>query len=187
MKMYSMNKTTGIIVSLIMIGLGLLAFLNPFALGAGLSYIITIGLGIYGITSIVAYFRVVPEERNGWTLANGIILTVLAGLMLWTALGNPYGSIQMITTLAFAIGLITFIGGIDQVRSYFILRRLDVPGAGWLLAGGILDLLLTAVILINPLFGWFGISIIWGIYLTMSGLVLFAESCSGRRGMSPAV
>ena len=185
--MYSINKTTGIIFSLIMMILGMFAFLNPFALGTSLSYIITIGLGIYGVTSIVAYFRVTPKERNGWTLANGIILSALAVLMLWTALGNAYGSVQMITTLAFAIGFLALLGGIDQIRSFILLRKYAVPGAGWMLAGGILNLLLTAVILINPLFGWFGISVIWGIYLTVSGLVLFAESCSGMRGMYPAV
>ena len=54
----------------------------------------------------------------------------------------------------------------DRIRSFILLRKYAVPGAGWMLAGGILNLLLTAVILINPLFGWFGISVIWGIYLT---------------------
>ena len=53
-----------------------------------------------------------------------------------------------------------------------------------MLTSGILNLILTAIILINPVLGWFGITMIWGIYLTMSGLVLFAESCSGTRGVA---
>lgn len=185
--MYSMNRTTGIIVSVILMILGLLTFLNPFSLGVGLSYIITIGLGVYGVSGIVTYFRVPREHRNGWTLANGIIISVLAVLMLWTALGNSYGTIQMVSTLAFAIGFMSLLGGIDQIKAFSMLRRYSVPGAGWMLTSGILNLILTAIILINPVLGWFGITMIWGIYLTMSGLVLFAESCSGTRGVAPAV
>ena len=92
--MYTMNKKTGIIISIVMIGLGLLAFFDPLALGLGISYIVTAGLGIYGISSIITYFRSKASYRSGWSLANGIVLTLLSGLMLWTALGNPYGSVE---------------------------------------------------------------------------------------------
>lgn len=185
--MYSINKTGGVIVSIVMMILGLLTFLNPFSLGLGLSYIVTAGLGIYGIANIVAYFRVQPVHRNGWTLANGIILSLLSALMLWTALGNTYGSVQMVTLLAFAMGFLTLLGGIAQIQSFVILRRSSVPGAGWMLAGGIFNLALTLILLINPLVGWIGITMIWGLYLTVSGLSLFAESCSGTRGVYPAI
>ena len=37
--MYTMNKKTGIIISIVMIGLGLLAFFDPLALGLGISYV----------------------------------------------------------------------------------------------------------------------------------------------------
>ena len=156
---------------------------------------VTVGLGIYGVSNIVTYFKVEPELRNGWTLANGIILTVLAVFMLWTALGHSYGSIQLLSTLTFAIGFFTLIGGINQIQNalsqsiqmFNVLRKESVPGSGLMLASGIMNLFLTLLILINPLFGWFGISVIWGLYLTISGIILFAESCTGKRGVYPAI
>ena len=60
-------------------------------------------------------------------LANGIIISVLAVLMLWTALGNSYGTIQMVSTLAFAIGFMSLLGGIDQIKAFSMLRRYSVP------------------------------------------------------------
>ena len=185
--MYNMSKKTGIIVSIIMIALGLLAFFDPFALGIGITYIITIGLGIYGISGIIAFIKGEAGNRNGWTLANGIVLTLLAVLMLWTALGNAYGSVQMLSTLTFIIGFFTLLGGIDQIQAYSDLRKASVPGASLMLASGILNLFLTLLILINPLFGWFGLSVIWGLYLTVSGIIIFAESCTGKRGVYPAI
>ena len=125
--MYTMNKKTGIIISIIMVALGLFAFIDPFSLGVGLAYVVTIGLGIYGVSNIVTYFKTEPDSRNGWTLANGIILTVLAVLMLWTALGKDYGSIQMLSTLSFAIGFFTLIAGIDQIQAFNVLRKAEVP------------------------------------------------------------
>ncbi len=185
--MYTMNKKTGIIISIIMVALGLFAFIDPFSLGVGLAYVVTIGLGIYGVSNIVTYFKTEPDSRNGWTLANGIILTVLAVLMLWTALGKDYGSIQMLSTLSFAIGFFTLIAGIDQIQAFNVLRKAEVPGSGLMLASGIMNLFLTLLILINPLFGWFGLSVIWGLYLTVSGIIIFAESCTGKRGVYPAI
>ena len=178
--MYTMNKKTGIIISIVMIGLGLLAFFDPLALGLGISYVVTAGLGIYGISSIITYFRSKASYRSGWSLANGIVLTLLSGLMLWTALGNPYGSVELLSTLTFAIGFFTLLSGIEQIQAFSALRKASVPGAGPMLTSGIMNLFLTLIILINPLLGWFGLSVIWGLYLTMSGIVLLTESFVGN-------
>ena len=38
---------------------------------------------------------------------------------------------------------------------------------------------LSMVILANPVVSWFTLASVWGIYLTVSGIALFAESLSG--------
>ena len=129
-----------------MIGLGLLAFFDPLALGLGISYVVTAGLGIYGISSIITYFRSKASYRSGWSLANGIVLTLLSGLMLWTALGNPYGSVELLSTLTFAIGFFTLLSGIEQIQAFSALRKASVPGAGLMLTSGIMNLFLTLII-----------------------------------------
>lgn len=177
-----LNKKSGIIISIILSVIGILAFLDPLPLGIGLSYIITIGLGVYGISQILSYFRISSEYRNGWTLASGILLLVFTALMLWTSLGNTYGSIQMLSTLTFTIGFFTLLNSIDQITSFFLLRKSELPGTGWLLAGGILNLLLTFLLLTNPVASWMSLSMVWGIFLVLSSIALFAESVSGRRG-----
>ena len=100
--------------------------------------------------------------------------------MLWTALGNPYGSVELLSTLTFAIGFFTLLSGIEQIQAFSALRKASVPGARLMLTSGIMNLFLTLIILINPLLGWFGLSVIWGLYLTMSGIVLLTESFVGN-------
>lgn len=60
--------------------------------------------------------------------------------------------------------------------------RQNTPGAGWVLAGGILNVVAGNLIVLQPLTGWLAVSTLWGIYLAVAGLGLLAESLSGHRG-----
>lgn len=178
---FPINKKTGLVTAAILMVLGILAFFAPFAVGVGLGYLVTAGLGVYGVSQIIAFFRTPSETRNGWNLISGTLLLVFTFFSLWTALGNTYGSVHMISTLAFLVGFFSLAGGIDQILTFLDLRRTGIPGAGWLMASGIFSILLCVILLLNPVMGWFTMSAVWGVYLTFSGVALLAESLSGSR------
>lgn len=175
------NRKTGIVASIVLAVLGLLTFFTPISVGVGMAYLLTAGLMVYGISQTVAFFRAPKEARSGWSLVNGIMLLLFSGFTLWSGLSGVYGTLQMIASLSYVAGFLTIAAGISQISTFFALQRTGVDGAGWVMASGILNLLLSMVILANPVVSWFTLTSVWGIYLTVSGIALFAESLSGHR------
>ena len=173
------NRKTGIVASIVLAVLGLLTFFTPISVGVGMAYLLTAGLMVYGISQTVAFFRAPKEARSGWSLVNGIMLLLFSGFTLWSGLSGVYGTLQMIASLSYVAGFLTIAAGISQISTFFALQR--ASGSGWIMASGILNLLLSLVILANPVVSWFTLTSVWGIYLTGSGIALFAESLSGRR------
>lgn len=181
--LYPSGKKTGIIISVIMIALGILAAFISLPFGIGLGFIATAGLGIYGVAQIITYIQTPASHRNGWVLANGVLLMLFSLFMLWGALGNAYGSIQLISVITFTIGFFSLSNGIDQINAFSFLRKRENARAGWLLAGGIINLLLGAFMIINPILSWFSLSVIWGVYLIISGIAFLTETLSGRKSV----
>lgn len=173
------NRKTGIVASIVLAVLGLLTFFTPISVGVGMAYLLTAGLMVYGISQTVAFFRAPKEARSGWLLVNGIMLLLFSGFTLWSGLSGVYGTLQMIASLSYVAGFLTIAAGISQISTFFALQR--ASGSGWIMASGILNLLLSLVILANPVASWFTLTSVWGIYLTVSGIALFAESLSGHR------
>lgn len=173
------NRKTGIVASIVLAVLGLLTFFTPISVGVGMAYLLTAGLMVYGISQTVAFFRAPKEARSGWSLVNGIMLLLFSGFTLWSGLSGVYGTLQMIASLSYVAGFLTIAAGISQISTFFALQR--ASGSGWIMASGILNLLLSLVILANPVASWFTLASVWGIYLTVSGIALFAESLSGHR------
>ena len=173
------NRKTGIVASIVLAVLGLLTFFTPISVGMGMAYLLTAGLMVYGISQTVAFFRAPKEARSGWSLVNGIMLLLFSGFTLWSGLSGVYGTLQMIASLSYVAGFLTIAAGISQISTFFALQR--ASGSGWIMASSILNLLLSLVILANPVASWFTLTSVWGIYLTVSGIALFAESLSGHR------
>lgn len=173
------NRKTGIVASIVLAVLGLLTFFTPISVGMGMAYLLTAGLMVYGISQTVAFIRAPKEARSGWSLVNGIMLLLFSGFTLWSGLSGVYGTLQMIASLSYVAGFLTIAAGISQISTFFALQR--ASGSGWIMASGILNLLLSLVILANPVVSWFTLASVWGIYLTVSGIALFAESLSGHR------
>lgn len=180
--MPAVNKTTGIVAGLAMIAVGIAAAFAPMATGIALAYLITAGLGVYGGAQVLAFLRAPKELRSGWTLASGVVLAGFSIFTLWTSVQTAYGAAGMISALASVAAFFTVLGGIGQLLRFSEFREHGTEGAGWVLAGGVLNILMGLILLTNPLISWFALSTVWGIYLGVSGLALLAESLSGRRG-----
>ncbi len=172
-------KNTGTAAAIVMAALGALAVFAPAFTGLAAAYLFTGGFMAYGIYKIVMFFRMPKVLRSGYMLADGMLSSFLGGMILFDAIGGgPAGKAGMIATLAFAAGFMSLFSGVTQTADYFSLRKEGFPGAGFILFGGILRILLGALIILDPLFGYFSIQIALGTFLMISAIALFIETRS---------
>lgn len=171
------HKVAGIIVAICMIVLGILFICWPLRTDYAIMVLASIGFIVYGIYQIIVYARTPSDLKNGWLLANGIIFTILGFLLLWE------GPADMFLTFAFLLGFLAMFGGITQCASYGIIRRAGEPGAGWVLASGIINIILSIFLLLTPFAATWALGYVIGVYLIVGGVALFAEACSGHYGM----
>lgn len=179
-----LEEKAGTLLAVILISLGTLAAFVSLPLGVGLGFIAVIGLCVHSISRIVTYTQTPSGYRSGWTLAGGILLLLLSLFLLWGSLTSPYGPLQMISIVTFALGFFSMASGIGRIRSYFAMNRQKAAGAGWMLAGGVLDILLSLFLVASPVFSWFTLSTVWGIYLIITGASLLTKSLSVRHQMT---
>lgn len=171
------NRTYGIITAIAMIVLGVFFLIWPTISGYVGMVFITVGFVVYGVTQIVVYFHTPREHRNGWSLAFGIIYVIIGFMLLAESPASLY------LTYAFVLGFFAMYLGITQCFAYGQFRAQNAPGAGWLLASGILNIILSFCMIMTPLVAAWALEYILGFYLIVGGVALFAESCSGRYGM----
>lgn len=172
----------GIAAGAVMLVIGLPAVFSPLAVGVTLAYMVTAGLGVYGITQIAAWAKTPAEQRGSAVVVSGMFLTGFSLLTLWASFQTRFSFAGLIAGLSVAVAFFTVLQGISQFFLFSEMREAGTEGAGWVLAGGVLNAFLGIVILTNPLVSWFAISTVWGIYLSVSGIALVAESLSGHRG-----
>lgn len=134
------------LVGIIAIFLGLWCISNPGETLAVLGILFIAGFLISGFFEII--FSIL--NRNilkgwGWTLASGII-NILFGLIL---LSIPIGTIAV---LLFLVGFWVMFQSIWSISSAIELQRNGIKGWGWLLAFGILGLILSFILIVNPVF-----------------------------------
>lgn len=169
-----------IITALGLTALGLAALFFPVAAGIGFAFFITAGIFLSGISQIMIFFRTAKEQRNGWMLANGVLLVLVSGLNLAGALISPMGIPQMITTVSFLLGILTMSIGLNQITG-ILSEKGKTPGRGWALLSGVLNVLLSLLLFVNPILSWFALTTVWGIYLLAAAIALFCTLWSMRR------
>ena len=172
----------GTIASILMAVIGALAVFAPTFTGLTVAYLITGGFAIYGVFKIAAYFGTPKFLRSGFMLADGILSAFLGGLILIDAIAGPEGRASMIATLAFAAGFMALFNGITQTADYFELRKEGFSGAGFILFGGILRIVMGMLIIVDPFFGWFSLQLGLGTLLMISAIALFIETRSLKIG-----
>jgi uncharacterized membrane protein HdeD (DUF308 family) len=154
-----MNDLTGTIISsvknwwwfiikgLLLITAGAAIFARPLEGYVGLSILFSIVILGVGLTQI--FFSIGNSELLrgwGWTFASGIIDVVIGIYLL------SYPIITM-ATLPYIVGFWLMFRSFYLMGSSFDLKTVGVSGWGWLLAGGILVLMLAFGILYYPATG----------------------------------
>ncbi len=139
--------------------------------------------------------------KNWWMLLIAGLLLIIGGIVVFVnpvesyiTLSMMFGIMMLITGLAeliiaitshnfFAIRSYTIVGGIiDMIIGFGSdLEAFNVKGYGWPLAGGVVLLILSILILINPFsFGTSAVVILTGIALIIMGGIFIVKSLRMR-------
>lgn len=170
------NKVAGIIVAIAMIVLGILLMARPIATEIVLFYLAAVGFLIYGIYQIIVYVRTPSDLKNGMNLANGIILILLAVLILLSS------AVSVVITFAFLFGFVAMFTGINQIAAASAVKKAGGKRGGWLIASGIINIVLSIFFIVTPFMAEFAFGIIAGVYLIVGGIALLIEAASGNTG-----
>ena len=172
-------QSGGVFTALGLAALGVATLFFPVAAGAGFAFVITTGIFLFGLSQIVLFFRESGGQRNGWSLANGILLLVAAGLNLGGVLFGKIGIVQMIAYVSFAMGFLTMSVGLNQLTGALAEKK-GTPGRRWALLSGGLNLLLSVFMFVNPVISWLAWTTVWGIYLLTASIGLLITLWSAK-------
>jgi len=134
------------LIGVIAIVLGILCLANPVLTLTMLGALFIAGFLASGFVEII--FAVSNKNTLtgwGWTLASGII-NILFGFLL---LAIPIGTIAV---LLFMVGFWIMFQSIWAIGTAIEMQRNNVKGWGWVLAFGILGIILSFILIANPLF-----------------------------------
>lgn len=151
-----------------LIALGLFAILLPVFTGAALAEILGIVLVAAGVVGLIAAFQGHRHQHRGWAVASSL-LAILIGLTL------IFEPVLGAGVLALVLAFYLLMDGVMQIGLARDHRRRGDRAAGWLLALGILDIVLALVIAIaGPLGKAAFIGFIVGIDLILAGTAMLA-------------
>jgi uncharacterized membrane protein HdeD (DUF308 family) len=128
---------------------------------------------IAGVIEIVVAIRTRNEPQFGWRIFEGILFVVLGFLLI----ANP---IKGAATLALVVGALMAASGVVEIMLAF--RRKPHGGWGWLLANGILSIVLAILIVIGwPLGSLVLIGYLVGFQIITCGIARLALASAARK------
>ncbi len=164
-----------LLCGLLCIAAGIAVFRNPLESYMTLSLLFGIVMLVTGIVELAVAF----SSRNyfmmrGYNIVGGI-LDIIVGILL--------SAMPSVTAALLPV----FLGIWIMYHSFMIiglagdLSSFNVPGAGWGIAGGILLLILSALIIFKPFFGAAVVVILMGVALVVIGAIMIAGSLRLRK------
>ena len=148
--------------------LGVLALVSP--LFAGLAVALACGwlLLLVGVLGFVTAYAGRDAPHAGWSFASAATALIAGGLLLAFPLMGALG-------LAMLVGVWLLFDGVTLVGLGLRRRKTGVHHAGWVIAAGVFDLLLAALILtLSAVGSTVMIGFIVGVDLIFAGMALLA-------------
>ena len=172
------NRWLSLVVGALMIILGVWMLLTPAAAIITVTMFISLGLLIFGISEIYMFRSRHYGEHSGWVLASGIISTLL-GIWLFFF---PSGQAGMLVVLPFLLAFWVMSAGVARVAGAFSLKQLGTASWGWVLALGIIGVLLGFLLMFNPIISMLTIAALIGFAFIWNGIATIAMyGCMKRR------
>ncbi|MBW7982770.1 HdeD family acid-resistance protein [Enterobacillus tribolii] len=134
------QRTTLLVLSLLLLLGGIFCLINPLASGAVLSIVVGILFLLSGITLIASMIS--NRSGNLWPMIAGILMGIAYLVMGYVFVTNPAAGIL---TLAFFLGVLFLLGGVIRLITGFKLR--GVSGSWVQILIGVLDLIIAYLLL----------------------------------------
>jgi uncharacterized membrane protein HdeD (DUF308 family) len=165
--------TWSIVLSVLLIAAGAIAILSPMIAGVAITVVVGWLLIVSGALHLAFAFGSGGARAVVWQ----ILLGLAYGFIGVYVLANPVAGLASLT---FAIAIYLFVEGVLEFVLSFQLR--PAPGSGWLLADGIITLVLAVMIWSTwPSSAAWVVGTLVGISMFFSGITRLMLSLAGRR------
>ena len=167
---------TAVGVGIALIVAGVFSICAPFA--AGLSVMLMIGgLLLLGGVALLLLALKVGAFSHGLPLFLMGLLMLVAGIYTFS---QPVAALASMTVLLSAYFIVT--GAIELIAGF---RARPIPGSGWMVAGGLVTLLLGVMLWRqSPLSGAWAVGTLFGVKLLMTGITMTSIGMMVRRDAS---
>ena len=172
----SISSGWSLALGILLIIAGVLALIFPVVAAVTAALYIGWFAIIAGAIEVVVAIRTRSEPHFGWRLLEGILFLVLGVLLV----ANP---IRGAATLALVVGGLMAASGVVEIMLAF--RRKPHAGWGWLLANGILSIVLAIMIAIGwPLGSLVLIGYLVGFQIITCGIARLGLGMAARKAAS---
>jgi len=172
------NAGWAIFVGIVMIIAGVLSLILPFAAGLAVTAVIGATLLVGGVVQMLFAFKAGAFGRGLLIFLVGLLGAVAGSY----ALTQPLAALASLTLLLAAYFVAT---GVLAAMAAFQVR--PSQGWGWMLANGIITILLGVMISAQwPLSGAWAAGILVGVHLLSGGAALAATGSAVRKGVGGA-
>lgn len=165
MGIFKAMKWSNLISGILLVLLGVLMLFMPQASLTGIALVISIAVMISGIMELVNFFTTDKEERSGWALAEGIVETLLG---VWMVFGS--GSSVLTAIIPYVFAIFIFSSGFVRVAESIELKSYGARHWGWLLAIGILAMILGVLLCFAPIISAAFVTVALALLLICHGI-----------------
>ena len=163
----------------LLVVLGILALLSPLFAGLAVALVFGWLLLLVGIIGLTVAFAARAESHAGWSFASAALALLAGGLLLAFPL-------MAALSLAILVGAWLLLDGVSLIGLGLQHRKAGVHHGGWVIAAGVFDLLLAALMFtLSAVGSTVMIGFIVGIDLIFAGLALAASMRPARRAAPP--
>ncbi len=152
-----------LIFGVLLIVMGIVLFATPAANSIVLAYAMSALMFVYGIAEIIFFICRHDRGASGWMLADGIITTILGGLLLFT-------DGVKIPTMTLLFSMWVLFTGVTRTTASFAAKDLGSPNWGWVLAAGIIGILAGTWLMFDPLLAFISIGYLLPAVFVVQGV-----------------
>jgi uncharacterized membrane protein HdeD (DUF308 family) len=163
------------IEAVLLILLGIAALVMPLMAGLAATLVFAWILILTGMIGLISAFAGRAHAHIGWSLASAIIALLIGVVLFFYPLAGA-------VALTLIVGAYLFLDGIALIGLALDHRKRGISPWGWLLASGVIDLVLAAIILFMSAVGsavFVGVMV--GLSLIFAGVALLLVQRAATR------
>ena len=164
-KFFKSMKWLMLISGTLIVILGITMLFTPLKNFVRLIVFISISVLISGVSEIASFFSEVKERRYCWMLASGIITTLFS---VWILSGR--GTEVLAAMFPYVFALWVLLSGIMHIAGSIFMKSESSGLWVWILAFGILGMILGFLLLFSPVFSERIVSYLIGFLLISYGI-----------------